>query len=168
MHDVLSFRVCIYVYMYVCMYICMYNVYPSQSIQDTSIVQFPLFNSMKSNRTRSYSVTRSHSVSAKHTKFSQHASHSAHCICLLALSHHIQARRDSVILVYIICSAWPGPFSHPLGEGKGSTHGKAKFGVDCKASSYALCKDKEALCYTKVHRSGAQLCFQIRQQRGTS
>ena len=43
--DALSFRICIYV----CMYVCMY-VYPSQSIQDTLIVQLPLtLDSVKSN-----------------------------------------------------------------------------------------------------------------------
>ena len=42
------------------------------------------------------------------------------------------------------------------------------FCAECKARSYALCKDKEALLYVKVHRSGAQLRFQIRQQRGAS
>ena len=36
--------VCMYVCMYVCMNIWMYYVYPSQSIQDTSIVQFPLLH----------------------------------------------------------------------------------------------------------------------------
>ena len=154
MHDVLPFRVCIYVclYMYVCMYVCMYAriyvciyLHRSQSIQDTSIVQFPLFDSIKSNRTRSYSVTRSHSVSAEHTKFSRYASRSAHWICLLALSHRTHARQDSTILVYVICSAWPGPFSRPLGEGKGSVH-------TWRSQIFVLIA-KQALCYTHTFNS---------------
>ena len=32
-------------------------------------------------------------------------------------------------------------------------------GVDCKAGSYALCKDKEASFYAKAPRSGAQYDF---------
>ena len=136
--------VCMYVCMYACIYVCIY-LYRSPSIQDTSIAQFPLFNSMKSNRTRSYSFTRSHIVSAEHTKLSRYASRSAHCICLLALLHRTHARRDSAILVYVICSSWPGPFSHPLGEGKGSVH-------TWRRQIFMLIA-KQALCYTHTFYS---------------
>ena len=144
-----------YVCMYVCMYICMYYVYPSQSIQNTSIAQFPLLDSMKSNRTRSYSFTRSHSVSAEHTKLSQYALRSGHCICLFALLHRTHATRDISILVYIICSAWPGPFSRPLREGKGSIHGEAKFW--CRLQSKQLCTMQGQRSFV-LHESTQEWC----------
>ena len=64
----------------------------------------------------------------------------------------------------------PGPFSCSLGQWGGGFHAWQSyvFGVDYKASSHALCK-VEKLCFTQgVHRSSAQLRFQIRQQRSAS
>ena len=74
--------------------------------------------------------------------------------------------RDAAILAYIISSMLPRVLhSFPRimgGEGVGNmfhTQRSQVFGLDCKARSYALRKDKEVLLYTKVHRSGVQLHF---------
>ena len=50
-----------------------------------------------------------------------------------------------------------------MAQGNGGAPCMAKLiinlGVDCKAGSYALCKDKEASFYAKAPRSGAQYDF---------
>ena len=63
---------------------------------------------------------------------------------------------------------WPRPFQpfpRVMGGGGVHTWQSQVFRVHCKAHSHAVCKDKEALFYAQVHRSGAQLCFRIWQQR---
>ena len=52
-----------------------------------------------------------------------------------------------------------------MGNGGCSMHSEAKFSVSITKHA---AMHYEALFYTKVHRSGAQLRFQIRQQRGAN
>ena len=59
--------------------------------------------------TRSYSFTRSRSISYAHTELSPYASRSSRCVCLSALSHSRDARRDAAILTDVIRSIWPRP-----------------------------------------------------------
>ena len=90
-------------------------------------------------------------------------------LCVGFNAHARHARQDPAILDYVICSTWPRPF-RPLPRVRGPRMAKPSF--RCQLRSTQLCTIQgqrlEGLFFAKVYRSGAQLHFQISQQRGTS